>query len=190
MSSTSFKEFAEGVRKSRKLPPDVFQGVTVLALDPGVTTGYAVLSNDELADYGQHKNDDVALAARFIDELMVKWEPRVVVVEDYRVYSWKQKQHAWSDLHTARLIGAIELVVQLRPMNIALVKYPASSAKGFCTDERLMEWGYYQKGLRHARDAIRHACYYALFGDTKLWQQNPTPRKGKKPDGSSKSRVG
>jgi hypothetical protein len=39
----------------------------------------------------------------------------------------------------------------------------AHQAKGFVTDEKLKAWGFYQKGVRHARDSIRHACYFLLF---------------------------
>lgn len=38
----------------------------------------------------------------------------------------------------------------------------AVQAKGFVTDERLKEWGFWLPGMRHSRDAIRHGIYWLL----------------------------
>lgn len=89
-----------------------------------------------------------------------------VVIEDYRVYSWKTKDHAWAGLHTSRLIGATELICY--DAGLDLTKQTAQQAKGFCTDDKLQAWGLWQEGQRHARDAIRHALYYLLFRVAKL----------------------
>ncbi len=92
---------------------------------------------------------------------MVEHIPKLVIIEDYRVYSWKAKEHSWSDMHTSRLIGAIETLCTFD--SITPTKQMAGSVKGFCSDKRLREWGFWLTGQQHARDAVRHACYYILF---------------------------
>lgn len=141
-------------------------GVTtrVLALDPGETTGVAVFEGAYKLYEDQLSTKDVAAAAKRIAQLIDGWRIQVVVCEDYRVYAWKIRQHAWSSLHTPRLIGALELICSVA--EVPLVKQTAQVAKTFCTDEKLEEWGV-NPARRHERDAIRHACYYLLFGKEK-----------------------
>ena len=38
-------------------------------------------------------------------------------------------------------------------------------AKGFVTDAKLKEWGLWQDGLRHSRDAIRHGIYFLVVSN-------------------------
>ncbi len=141
----------------------------LLALDPGVTTGFAVFDEAELIHVGQNKDDDIGSAAHYIETQVEFYKADAIVIEDYRVYRWKQKQHAWSDLHTPRLIGAIEKIAYDK--SLPLIKQPAHIGKGFCTDAKLKHWGMWHTGMRHGRDAIRHGCYYTLFGGRSEWHE-------------------
>ena len=87
-------------------------------------------------------------------------------MEEYRVYRWRAKQHAGSDLLTARIIGGIEMACSalLGYGHIPIIKQPAHVAKNFVSDDKLQAWGFYERGQKHANDAIRHACYWQLFG--------------------------
>lgn len=142
----------------------------ILALDPGVTTGIAVFDVFNLTYVGQYRTEEIGEAAYYIEDQIHHYEPHAIVIEDYRVYRWKQKQHAWSDLYTPRLIGAIEWLAY--DENVPLIKQPAHIAKGFCTDAKLKEWDMWETGMRHGRDAIRHGAYYILFGDREEWSKN------------------
>ncbi len=135
---------------------------TVLALDPGKTTGYCVFIGYTLHQSGQIDTSTITEGSKAILGLITGHKPNLVVVEDYRVYSWKAKQHSFSDLHTSRLIGSVETLCALNNLPEP-VKQMAGTVKQFCSNERLEEWGFYVKGQPHARDAIRHACYYILF---------------------------
>ena len=86
-----------------------------------------------------------------------------VVMEDYKVYGWKTDQHAWAALHTPKFIGSIVALCYIH--QIPYHMQMAQQAKGFCSDEKLEGWGYYDRGMRHARDAVRHGCYYTLFNE-------------------------
>ena len=157
----SFDELTKMSRLQRNNEP--FTG-TLLCFDPGETTGFAVFKGDTLDEAEQMRTKDLVDSAILIDGLINK---RLmgnvrVVIEDYRVYSWKTESHAWENLHTAKLIGVIVACCGLHgvPYHMQM----AQQTKGFCTDSKLKQWGMYQVGKSHARDAIRHGCYYLLFG--------------------------
>jgi hypothetical protein len=170
----------------RILKPEVIKAlpVTIISFDPGETTGIAIWQKTEWFPNGsdeprtaqalpklfkadQLATKTVAAGVPLVVKLFDEYKPDQVVIEDYRVYGWKTEDHAWAALHTPRLIGAIETICTLR--GIPFCKQSAQVAKGFCTDDKLHEWGYYDPSLRHGRDAIRHGAYYCLFGSTKKY---------------------
>jgi len=152
-----FKELM--LRVNAKHGKEPFLG-SVLALDPGETTGWALFGDGMLKACGQM---EASGARGFIDiaVFIEKMQPEVVVCEAYKVYSWKRDQHVWSELYTVRLIGAIELTCA--KMGIPLHLQMAQTGKSFCSDVKLKNWGYWKRGERHARDAIRHGCHWLLF---------------------------
>ena len=132
----------------------------LLAIDPGETTGYAVFSDGEYISDGEIKIRVHNL--KQIWNLINSYKPDVVVCEDYIVYGGKVRMHAWNKLVTPQIIGVIRYTCQV--LNITLYMQMASTAKGFCNDKKLKEWGLWVKGKDHARDSLRHACYWLLFG--------------------------
>lgn len=139
---------------------------TLLALDPGETTGYTVFNGDELVGVGQLATKDIDKGVIELIKILDKFKPSFVVYEAYRVYKWKTKDHANSDLHTSQFIGVIRAICAMR--SIPYHMQMAQVAKQFCTDDKLKEWGLWIKGQRHARDAIRHAIYFITFNWSKF----------------------
>lgn len=135
----------------------------VLALDPGETTGYAFFKGAALVEYGQvdMKVDKV----NKVRKMLLEFRPDIVVAENYRVYEWKAKIHSWSSLFTPRLLEAIKTLCELQGIPVKLQM--AQTAKGFCTTKKLKEWDFYPVGRPHAADAVRHGCYFLLFGTEK-----------------------
>lgn len=161
-SQPSFEQLVLASREQKNLAP--IEG-NILALDPGHTTGVAVFKGMLLLSGSQIITKPIEQGVQALHELILEVQPEVVVCEDYRVYRWKTDEHANSSLLTPRIIGAIETLLTLQ--QIPLVKQPAHVAKHFCTDSRLKHWGMYSTGMRHANDAIRHGCYFQLFGEVK-----------------------
>lgn len=138
----------------------------LLSLDPGETTGFAVWRSDPdkivLERCGQ-------LDSRTIDKFngealhyAIFGGVDHVVYERYSVYAHKAQQHVHSDVPTLRVIGSIEtLCAQLGLSNS---QQTAQVAKGFCTDDFLKRMYLWVKGMKHARDAIRHGAYFMFFG--------------------------
>ena len=133
----------------------------VLAIDPGETTGYALFDGVDLDRLGQVSTGHVDTSVIPLRKLFENVEPDIVVVEEYRVYAWRAKQHSWSSLHTPRLIGCIETLCEIHRKPIAM--QGAGIVKQFVTNDKLKDWGFYIKGQPHARDATRHACYFIIF---------------------------
>jgi hypothetical protein len=134
----------------------------LLALDPGHTTGWAVFEHGKLTACGQSETEQKGWAE--IDRLFNDIDPTMVIYENYRVYQHKLARHSNSEVYTLRLVGVIEYLCDVKH-RIPRYNQMASQAKGFVTDEKLKHWGFYRVGLRHARDAIRHGCYFLLFAE-------------------------
>ena len=135
----------------------------LLSLDPGQTTGWAlwyrpVEGKIELKASGQWYSFPMSKVVAELEGFLESKSIDLVVMEEYRIYNWKAKDHANSTVFTLRLIGALEYVLGMR--GIGVIFQGAGQAKGFCTDEKLEDWGFWQIGERHARDAIRHGAYF------------------------------
>lgn len=156
----SFPAWLSKLDKSGKPIP-----LNLIALDPGETTGYALFEQGILVEQEQLPTHTIFSG---IDILRHKFEtekPDIVIYEDFRIYDWKAASLSWNTLHTPRLIGGIQTLCHLN--NIPMFTQMAQQPKMFCTDQKLEQWGYYKKGQRHARDAVRHGCYYLLFNNGK-----------------------
>lgn len=135
----------------------------LITFDPGETTGFTIWDNMKLVESNHLNTYEVKTACEWLPLWLsskVLGSPLSVHVrmEEYRIYSWKSEQHAWSTVHTIRLIGALEcLCVQL---GISYDMCGAGLAKTFATDAKLKEWGFYKPAHRHANDAIRHAVNF------------------------------
>lgn len=145
----------------------------LLALDPGETTGFCYLKTS--ADpaikepqllVGQIKTGDFpGVVDNYMELVMNNWPYSKLIMEDYRIYSWKSDDHKWSSVHTLRVIGAIQALQRWEWSHIPIEFHSAQEGKSFVTDTKLNEWGLYDqtKGLKHARDAMRHAIHHAVF---------------------------
>mgnify|MGYP003812934245 CR=1 FL=1 len=150
-----FMELLKKRRGEAFVPPK-----RLLCLDPGETTGWAVFEDAKLTASGQATT--AASGWHEIDRLFSDIQPTMVVYENYRVYAHKLERHSNSEVYTLRLVGVIEYLCEVKH-GILYYNQMASQAKGFVTDDKLKQWGMYQIGHRHARDAIRHGCYFLLF---------------------------
>lgn len=160
-----FDVFAPQVRATKKLP-EISNIHTTLCFDPGHTTGWAAFSQFDLISAGEIDTDDMSKATHEVELLISEYQPDAIIIEDYRIYRHRAKHHAGSDMLTTRVIGCIETLAIICHIP-HIVKQPAHIAKGFCTDKKLKEWEMYRKGEKHAVDAIRHGCYFLLFGAIK-----------------------
>lgn len=145
----------------------------LIALDPGETTGFAVFKGLDLIESGQLDTKDIDKAPMLVVALFDKYKPSgpiEVVIEDYKVYGYKTKDHAWSNLHTPKFIGALNVICNLN--DIPYTMRMAQLVKQFTTDDKLKKWDFYVRGEQHARDAIRHGVYHIIFHPPKKRPKN------------------
>ena len=133
----------------------------LLALDPGLTMGYSIFKDGELFRHGIINWEIPVHSYNYLLAVITNYSPNVVVCEDYRLYANRVNAQLGSQIPTIKIIGAIEMLCGQN--KIPLFKMMASQAKGFCTDLKLKEWGYYKKVNRHSRDSIRCGCHWLLF---------------------------
>ena len=153
MNTLDFATLSNRVKGTNRQFPSL-----LLSLDPGETTGWATFKDGKLHEWGQIPTlGDWAE----IRDLILRISPTYIVCENYRVYEHKLERHANSEVFTLRLLGVIEYLCWEH--EISLIYQMAAVAKTFCTDARLKEWDFWQPGMKHARDAIRHGCYFLIF---------------------------
>lgn len=138
------------------------QDFTVLAFDPGVTTGIAL---------GRWSSGLLTIASRqsklghkdFYDELIDE-APKYIVCEDF---TYRNKSKDGLVLFSVELIGIARLYEEQAAMTTRLFMQPPMKGKEGSThfdDKKLKEEGLYQ-ALRggHANDAVRHLLQWYSF---------------------------
>jgi hypothetical protein len=145
----------------------VFNG-DLLCFDPGETTGWCrwecTADMPGMVECGQLQTKEVT---QFVDEaygLILAKRPTFVVYETYRVYKWLFERHAFSDIPTLRMVGALQALLHIEkiPSHGQTAQHP----KNFVTDNKLEAWGLKQMHKnRHAGDSIRHGVYWLCFGE-------------------------
>lgn len=171
----------------------------LVAIDPGETTGVVALHDTDIAVLKQVKTPGFSnkpLRPDVEDPDPLWWQVDsvccrnetvlsdfdehtcTIVLEDYRIYGWKSDEHAWSDVHTLRLIGAIEHAASI--YEFPLYKQSAHQGKSFWNDQKLERFGLTEitrelgsdTKVRHTRDALRHALQFLTFTYPKLQLQS------------------
>jgi len=151
----------------QKLHQHSFHG-TIAAFDPGETTGFAVFERGpEHTSLVHAEQLQTWPLETGVEELRraFSYLPTYIVYEAYHVYKWRLAEHTWSEIPTIQVIGAIKYCAIRR--GIPYHRQTAQIGKGFCSDDKLRNWGLYLEGKVHARDAIRHGCQFLLFGPPK-----------------------
>jgi hypothetical protein len=142
---------------------------TVIAFDPGGTTGWAVITvhPDALEDpdvpilenilhwdQGQIVGDEHSQVDHII-EMLDLWDGAAVLFEDFELRTMA------AELSPVRITNTVSWALTRLfdpPRNIFL-QMPAM-AMTTATDARLRRWKLYRPGQEHARDATRHAIVF------------------------------
>jgi hypothetical protein len=150
---------------------------TVLAFDPGGTTGWSVLTVSRQAmlnkkasvatmfgtalfwDHGQIDSKDEDVAAEDMLRLCRQYPDACILVEDFIIRMFNQDKEVLSPVRlTAKLDFALHFVGDPR----YTFRQQPSEAMGTATDDYLKEIDLYERkgGLGHARDADRHSVLW------------------------------
>jgi hypothetical protein len=150
------------------LPSERF-AFTVIAIDPGVTTGWALFAIDKkaMADPSQKllshvmcwraenlEGDENAQASTLLSLLRSRPSAHVVV-EDFTLRKFTRDRELLSPV---RIAAKLDYGMYLERREIAWQQ--PSLAMSTLTDERLKGIGLWDRLSAHQRDAIRHALTY------------------------------
>jgi len=121
----------------------------ILALDPGVTTGYVIATRaGEYPEWGE------LIMWRGLEELINKWQPYFIVYEAFTLYASKARQMINSSFEAVQVIGVIMYLCEQR--KIPVTKQPALWASRV----KLPYAVSHMIHSEHARSAARHAVVY------------------------------
>jgi hypothetical protein len=132
-----------------------------VALDPGGTTGAAVVESEgeqwtmnvlQLGPEPHHEQ---------LFRKIALWKPEVIICESFINVGMDA-----AVLTSREYIGVVRLYVQMlvfQGHHCELVFQSSSIAKQFWKDSQLKAFHAYVPGMQHARDAIRHYLYWRTF---------------------------
>lgn len=129
--------------------------IKVVALDPGVTTGFALglITNDKFwVGYDQEK-----LSHRNLFQLLAEIDAPYVICESFE---FRQKAREGLELFSCELIGVVKLFDATN-----LCMQTAAQGKGHYNDIKLKKMDLYVPGKDHGRDALRHLLHWFTFSN-------------------------
>lgn len=139
--------------------------MNILAVDPGVTTGYCFAELHNL-----NHSTDIELKLRPVqhtDDVEEIWDrveafkPRYIICEDFE---FRQRSRAGLVLFSVQAIGVIRLYEQKATHQVAVTLQKAAQGKGYYTDAQLKRLELYKRGVAHGMDATRHLLHWITFG--------------------------
>lgn len=135
----------------------------IIALDPGVTTGYAEgVINDE--GFMKVRCGQAAYTHLDLYEALRLRTPDFIVCESFEF----RKLQQGVNYYPVEMIGVVNLYVQTREKQDTIYLYmqPPSTQgdKAHWTDSKLKESNVYRPGVPHGRSALKHLLYWYEFG--------------------------
>ena len=133
----------------------VYDGTqSILALDPGESTGWCFLDRDNTLLAGTAPKDHLKVAER-IDIL----NPDIVVYESFNLYPGKAQSMIWNSFYPCEVIGVI--LYKCLSENRQTVKQ-APSIKKYAgpLPKRFTDLSKTLRLTEHSKDACQHLCYF------------------------------
>lgn len=134
----------------------------ILAIDPGVTTGYCLGTLVEDATRSL-----VLQPFQMVDDVDDIWDrlekiqPRYIVCEDFE---FRNRARAGLVLFSVQAIGVVRLYELKAEHQTAVVMQKAAQGKSYYSDTQLKKLNLYKRGFPHAMDATRHLLQWITFG--------------------------
>ena len=163
--------------------------LTVIALDPGETTGYFVKKYFPIYSetYKDHSKGDLHVESKIkeggtigrnhleVFNLLSRIRPDIVILETFNLYPGKAKSLAWNSFYPCEVIGVIKLWVMLQQIQgfEVLQVEQAPSVKKYAGGLR-EDWQYFQHNMlkekvtEHVKDAYMHIKYWERYNKSDL----------------------
>jgi len=142
---------------------------TVVAFDPGITTGYAMGDLDEEVGELLVVSGEQKWMPSGLWEFLNEYKPDFLICEDFL---FRNNSRRGLELYPRELIGICKLFSQISSApRCELVMQPPRPTQ-FFSDERLKLEHIYKPGHPHANDAVRHMLHWFQFGQGFKYNKN------------------
>ena len=131
--------------------------MTILAFDPGESTGWVCRKN------GFIEGGTVKKSFETIEYLFNSYRPQIVVYETFALYPSLAKSLAWNTMYPCEVIGVIKFLAEKH--NIKWYDQPASCKK-YAGKVSLKDVRGIEK-TGHTKDALIHLQYFLTHGKGK-----------------------
>ena len=137
--------------------------IRLAAFDPGLTTGYCVIDiQDDGKDFVVHRTDEIPWEARFknLEYIFLEDQPKIIVIEQFRLYPHKAKAQIGSEFPSVRVIGIIETMCYQERIDETKIHFQGAGdiVKTMVLDRDVK----LVAGSPHKIDAYRHARLHFL----------------------------
>lgn len=134
----------------------------ILAIDPGVTTGYCKMENRKLRpEQHMHEVDE---CWDFVED----YAPDHIICEDFE---FRGRARTNLVLYSVQLIGVVRLYelkrnARMQPPFVEVFLQKAATGKAYYTNKQLKDLGLHRPGAQweHSMDATRHLMHWLTFG--------------------------
>lgn len=127
---------------------------SILALDPGESTGWCFLGRDNTMQAGTLLKNHVHVAT-----LIDKLQPDLVIFESFNLYPSKAKSLAWNSFYPCEVIGVIKCKCTIERIDY-LQQAPSVKKYAGPLPQQYKDLAKQKKLTEHSKDACQHLCYY------------------------------
>lgn len=150
---------------------------SIIALDPGGTTGYFWRGPDRKPVFGHvhvvkadgktldgHHLELWALLQRCLMQVLKEdKEAKLYIICEEFLYLKSEAGREKIDYVAKEYIGVVKLFAKTYAHHVFIRTFSAATAKQFWTDDKLKVIGFYSTKSKHVRDAARHYLYYVSY---------------------------
>lgn len=130
----------------------------LLAIDPGLTTGFACYYMDANETFVSGEIKGFLEFCKMAEGLLTNGYVWSVVCESFTITEQTARKSRQYD--ALYIIGVVQFLCERLGIPFS-VQSPAD-AKGFSSDTKLKSVGFYRRGLGHANDASRHGLLWLV----------------------------
>jgi hypothetical protein len=142
----------------------------ILAIDPGITTGWC---KGEIVEHGELVLDpgQTIFTAKQFYTFLRQVSPARLICESFE---FRKGTRQGLVLDSVKFIGICELYSQ--QFAIPLDAQKAAQGKGYYTNPKLKQAGLYIPALSHGMDALRHLLHWFTFGSGYQFNKSQSSR--------------
>lgn len=131
----------------------------VLAIDPGLATGWVTWARDTNEVLAWGEDDEYDFCER-VDRWLAAVGPRVTIVAEAFVITRETAKKSQQP-YSLYVLGTVRYLARKHGAEGPRLR-SAADAKRFATNEKLRRLGWYCRGAEHATDAHRHLLIWAV----------------------------